>query len=230
LTGLCIKFSNNISPLCLADQKKQIKNEKEENSEVNPNGHIIFSGKTYTVAGEYEAIKDIVGNYGSEIIGGFHETIDGGGGICYIRMPIAESEQETMLGKFREKKILVWRDKEVNQSTNGYELDLSNEEHLKFAIDNKGIIIFSVSPEIEKNIKKSIYPAKISYTVPNKCYCKLKPIGSKPVGTPNMCAMGVKIDTVKDSKKKNNKRIIMEDLEKILDLWKTRLRLTETGI
>ncbi len=180
----------------------------------------IVGGNAYTVAGERSTIEEIIRNYGSEIIGGFHETIDEDGemGICYIRTPEAKFKKDRMLKKFREENILVWREKEVNQSTNGYELDLTNEEDLQFAIANKDIIRFSGSKEIEKNIKKLIYPAKISYTVPKKCcYCKRKTDGSKRVGTPNMCAMGVKIDTVKYSNIQNNKQISNEDLEKILN-------------
>jgi hypothetical protein len=197
-----------------------IKKEEEENSEentepiseVNPNK--LVGGKAYTVAGKYDAIKDIVGNYG--IIGEFHKTIDGGWGICYIRMPKAESEQKTMLDKFNNKNILVWREKVVKQSTNGYELDLAIKEHLQFAKDNKDTIQFL---ENENNNEESNNSTKISYILPRGCYCKLKPDGSiptKPVGTPNMCAMGVKIDTV-NTTIKNNKQISRVDLEEILN-------------
>ncbi len=136
-------------------------------------------------------------------------------GICYIRTPEAKFKKDRMLGEFRKVNILVWREKEVDQSTNGYELDLAIEEHLQFAKDNKDIIRFSGSPEIENNIKNSIYPAKISYTVPKGC--RLKPDGSKPVGLPNKYKMGVKIDTIQDPKKKNNKEISTYILNKILD-------------
>jgi hypothetical protein len=202
-----------------------IKKEKEEKQEGNtkPNqnpGVNPSSGKrkAYTVAGEYKAIKDIVEYYGSEIIGGFHKTIDVEAevdgkmtGICYIRTPEAKFEKE-MLEKFREKNILVWPKKEVKLSTNGYELDLTKEEDLQFVIDNKDRIKFLSSPEIENNSEESIYPATISYVLPKGCYCM--PDGNR-VGTPNKCKMGVKIDTV-NTNKKNNRQISRDDLEIII--------------
>ncbi|XP_046634243.1 uncharacterized protein LOC124313376 [Daphnia pulicaria] len=204
-------------------QQMTIKKEEEENSEentepiseVNPNK--LVGGKAYTVAGKYDAIKDIVGNYG--IIGEFHKTIDGGWGICYIRMPKAESEQKTMLDKFNNKNILVWREKVVKQSTNGYELDLAIEEHLQFARANKDTIKFL---ENGNNNEESNNSTKIAYILPKGCYCKLKPLKpddddskpTKPVGTPNKCNMGVKIDSY--PKNTYNSQISMERLTTIL--------------
>lgn len=203
-----------------------IKKEEEENSEENtelipkvyPNK--LKGGKAYTVAGNYDAIKDIVDNYG--IIGEIHKTIDGIGGICYIRMPKAAEAEEKMLKAFRDATIYVWPKKVVKQSTNGYELDLAIEEHLQFAKDNKDTIQFL---ENENNNEESNNSTKISYILPKGCYCKLKPddgsMPTKPVGTPNMCAMGVKIDTV-NTNIKNNKQISKEDLEIILNRHEER--------
>ncbi|EFX78860.1 hypothetical protein DAPPUDRAFT_305110 [Daphnia pulex] len=220
-------ITDGAKSLSIAPIKKEEEGNSEENTEpipeVNPNAPIIVSGKAYTVAGKRSDIEEIIGNYGSEIIGGFHKTIDGGRGICYIRMPKAESEQKTMLEKFNRKNILVWREKEVKQSTNGYELDLAIEEHLQFVIDNIDRIKFFRSPEIENNSEESNNSAKISYVLPKGCYCM--PNGN-PVGTPNKCKMGVKIDTV-NTNKKNNKQIYKKDLEIIIT---NHLERTEENI
>ncbi|XP_046453574.1 uncharacterized protein LOC124201148 [Daphnia pulex] len=217
-------ITDGAKSLSIAPIKKEEEGNSEENTEPipegNPNAPIIVSGKAYTVAGEYDAIKDIIDNYGSEIIGGFHETIDVDGemaaesttGICYIRTPETQLKKDQMLQKFREENILVWREKVVKQSTNGYELDLAIEEHLQFVLDNIGRIKFFRSPEIENNSEESNNSAKISYVLSKGCYCM--PNGN-PVGTPNKCKMGVKIDSV-NTNKKNNKQISKKDLEIII--------------
>ncbi len=198
--------------------KLEVNPEPNPNPGVNPNEPIIVSGKAYTVAGKRRDIEEIIGNYGSEIIGGFHKTIDVEAevdekmtGICYIRTPEAKFEKE-MLKKFHEAKILVWPKKEVKQSKNGYELDLRNQAHLQFVIDNKNRIKFFRSPEFENNSEESNNSAKISYILSKGCYCM--PNGN-PVGTPNKCKMGVKIDTV-NTNKKNNRQISRDDLEIII--------------